>query len=131
MLPRSNLYQFFLLFSKCLCCLDIFAVFLPCTRLFQELGNVYFVFSYVFRYSGTKQVSQIKGVTFHTRCIHKKKKNVYEEVKVIVKIEAVFSLSLNQITEILSRRIPQMFCYCYHRQIYKQINCHQQNILHL
>ena len=30
---------------------------------------------------------------------------------------------LNQITEILSRSVPQMFCCCYHRQICEQINC--------
>ena len=130
MLARSNLYQFFLLFSKRLCCLDLSAALPPFTRLFQELRNVYFVFS-CFQVFWDKTGLSNEYVSLFTRGVFPKMKNVYEEAKLIVKIEVVFSLFLNQITETLFRSTPQMFCCCYHRQICEQINCHQQNTLHL
>ena len=130
MLDRSNLYQFFLLFSKRLCCLDLSAALPPFTRLFQELRNVYFVFS-CFQVFWDKTGLSNEYVSLFPRGVFPTIKNVYEETKVIVKIEDYFSLFFNQITEILSRHTPQMFCCSYHRQIGEQINYHQQNVLHL
>ena len=58
--------------------------------LFQYLGNVYFIFPYVFRYVGTKQVSQMNMCHFSHEGHSPKYKNVCEEAEAIVKIEAVF-----------------------------------------
>ena len=38
---RYNLYQFILLYSKCLCCLDIFAALLPRTSLSNEYASLF------------------------------------------------------------------------------------------
>ena len=54
--------------------------------LFQYLGNVYFIFSYVFR---DKTGLSNEYVLLFTRGAFPKIKNVCEEAKAIVKIEAV------------------------------------------
>ena len=54
------------------------------------LGNVYFIFSYVFSYGGTKQVSQMNMSHFSHEGHPQNKKNVCEKAKAIVKVEAVF-----------------------------------------
>ena len=38
---RYNLYQFILLYAKCLCCLDIFAALLPRTSLSNEYASLF------------------------------------------------------------------------------------------
>ena len=56
---RSNLYQFFLPYSKLLCCLNICAALLRRFRLFYYQENVDLIFSYVLKHLCTKQVSQM------------------------------------------------------------------------
>ena len=102
------------------------------------MGNVYFIFSYIFRVcldtyifknAGAKQVSQC--VTFRTRGILQNKKNLCEEAKVIVKIETVFFIFLNLIPGTVSRSTPQMLCCFHHRKSCKKYFFHLLNLFKL
>ena len=55
--------------------------------------------------------------------ISKNKKNVYEEGKKIVKTEAVFSLSLNQITKILYFAVVTIYKYANKLTVITKIYC--------
>ena len=55
--------------------------------------------------------------------ILKNKKNVYEEGKKIVKTEAVFSLSLNQITKILCFAVVTIYKYGNKLTVISKIYC--------
>ena len=122
-LARSKLYQLFLLFSKRLCCLNFFAALPPCTRLYQELGNVYFVFFVFLCFQVSWDKVGLANEYASLWVFPKIKKNVYEEGKKIVKTEAVFSLSLNQITKILCFAVVTIYKYGNKLTVISKIYC--------
>ena len=89
----SSISVFFIYFNF-LCCLDIFDVLLPLTRLFQYLRNVYFIFHMFSGMLGQNRSLKWILVTCHTRGIPLNEKWVkWRLVKVVlVKIEVVFCI---------------------------------------
>ena len=86
---KSHQYQFFFLYFKLLCCLGIFSVLLPLIRLFQHLGNVYFIFQMFSGMFGENRSLKWIHVICHTRDIPLNKKLAKQRlVKImLVKIE--------------------------------------------
>ena len=82
----------FSLYFKLLCCLDIFAALVPLTRLFQYLGNVYFIFHLFPGMLGQNRSLKWIHVTCHTRETPLNEKLVKQRlVKIVsVKIDEFF-----------------------------------------
>ena len=74
-------------------------------------------------FSGILGQSRSRKLICITLGISKNKKNVYEEGKKIVKTEAVFSLSLNQITKILYFAVVTIYKYANKLTVITKIYC--------
>ena len=85
---RSNLCQLFLLYSKHLCCLDIFAGLVP--RTVSVPGECIFHFFICFQVCWDKIGLSNEYASLFTRGEFPKIKKICEEAKAIVKIETVF-----------------------------------------